>query len=222
MRFIVLILVALMATNHQAFAQFGMKNPLGGALGGGSSESSGGSAADSQEAIVQRAHAALVNVLEGQRLFALAFGYEDKAKAIGDSVDLIKKDQSKDGLQTAINLAEETNDMIGEAAKNKVELSAEQAKLYNQGLVSFAKGTYLMVKLGPEIAQWGKNASSEIKGAGIAGMATLKKKLDTGLFLFTTMPKLIPAFVSTLTGDVIGIGKSNKLDTSGANEANFD
>jgi len=53
------------------------------------------------------------------------------------------------------------------------------------------------------------------------GLAKLQQKLSTGLFLFTTLPKLIPAFLGTLTGDVIGIGKSNKLDTSGANEANF-
>jgi hypothetical protein len=218
MRILVLLVVAFLATNQQASAQFGA---LKSALGGGSSSSSGPSAGDSQEALVLRAHAALVNILEGQRSFALAFGYDDKAKSLGDSVELIKKDPSKDGLKTAVNLAEDTNAMIKEAAENKVQLSAEQSKHYNDGLVQFAQGTYHIVKLGPEIAQWGKSAQSEIAGAGVMGLAKLQQKLSTGLFLFTTLPKLIPAFLGTLTGDVIGIGKSNKLDTSGANEANF-
>ncbi len=218
MRFLVLFLVAFLATHQHAAAQFGgLKNPLG----GGSSSSSGASAADSQEALVLRAHAALVNILEGQRLFAVAFGYDDKAKALAESVDLIKKDTSKDGLETAVNLAEDTNAMIKEAAANEVELSAEQSKYYNDGLIQFAQGTYHFVKLVPEIAEWGKSAQSEIKGAGVMGLAKMQQKLGTGLFLVTTLPKLVPAFVSTLTGDVIGIGKSNKLDTSGANEANF-
>lgn len=162
-----------------------------------------------------------MDILEGQRLFALAFGYDDKAKALAESIDLIKKDTSKDGLETAVNLAEETNAMIKEAAAKKVEVSAEQSKYYEDGLLLFARGTHHCMKLVPELVEWGKSAPSEIKGAGVMRGAMMQQKLGTVLFLLETLPKLAPAFFSTLMGDVLRIGKSNKLDTSGANEANF-
>ena len=67
---------------------------------------------------------------------------------------------------------------------------------------------------------WLKSATDEIKSAGFRGAPKLKKQLDAGMYVAKNIPKLAKTFGSS-TKRVIRVGKANKIEAEGANEADF-
>ena len=214
---------ALIAFSGEAFAQFGgLKNQLSGALGGNSTASSeAASAAKSQDALANRFSKALFNIVAAQEKFALAFGMAEEAAELEAQKNLLAGSPSKDDYKRALAVSSAANEKITEATATQATLGVEGKTKYVEALPLYAKGTYNLVKLGPEASKWLKSAQSEIKGAGVMGLASLKKKLDVGLFIAPKVPGLIKNFTSA-SGKLVSYGKSNDIDTSGANEASFD
>ena len=225
MRFLIIIAFFFGSLTVEANAQFGgLKNPLDAAkslTGIGDQGQESGSAADSQDALVKRYVAAISGLLDAQYNFALAFDLKDEAAKIQDAKNLINNDTSKNGLKTATNVSSETNKLIMSKTGEQTALSAEGKVYYAKALPDYARGAYNMGKLAPEASKWLKNAQAEVKGAGIAGALNIKKKLDIGLFIAPKIPGLIKTFASN-TNKLVSYGKKNDLDTSGADEANFD
>jgi len=221
--FFTLFFSVLLTFSGEALAQFGgLKNQLSGALGGGASASSDGtSAATSQDALVNRFNKALFNIVAAQEKLALAFGMAEDAAELEAQKNLLGGSPSKDDYKRALAVSNAANDKITEATETQATLDAEGKTRYVEALPLYAKGTYNIVKLGPEASKWMQSAQAEIKGAGVMGLVSLKKKLDVGLFIAPKVPGLIKSFTSA-SGKLVSYGKSNDIDTSGANEANFD
>lgn len=218
----ILIVGLIMFFPAVSHAQFGGLKQLPGIPGGESQEASAGtSAAESQDALIKRFNKALLNIVAAQEKFASAFGLAEEAAALEAEKKLLAGSPSKDDYKRALAISDSANDKIAEKTETQAVLDVNGKAKYVEALPLYAKGSYNMVKLGPEASKWLKSAQSEIKGAGVMGMASIKKKLDVGLFIAPKLPGLIKNF-SAATGKLVSYGKSNDIDTSGANEANFE
>jgi hypothetical protein len=224
MRNLILIsfFVTAITVSDGALAQFGgLKNPLSGALDSGQSSADQASAASSQDALTKRFNKSLINILAAQEKLASAFGISEDVAAIDAKKNLLAGSNNPDDYKRALAISESTQDKINEEMKKQDSLDAQGKAKYVEALPLYARGTYNMVKLGPEASKWIKSAQNEIKGAGLMGMASLKKKLDVGLFIAPKVPGLIKSFTAA-SGQLVSYGKSNDIDTSSANEHDFD
>ncbi len=61
---------------------------------------------------------------------------------------------------------------------------------------------------------------NEVKAAGMMGAITLKKKLDTGLFISTKSPGLIKDILSTAK-KLLTYSKENNIEIEGADDFEF-
>ena len=72
-------------------------------------------------------------------------------------------------------------------------------------------------------ADWGKQATGEIKSAGMMNAPKLKKKLDSGMYVAQQTPKLIKNW-ATATKQLATYAKASDIDlgsVEGANEFDF-
>jgi hypothetical protein len=191
-------------------------------VSGNGGNSSSQSASDAQEAIVGDFKAALGYVLKSQGHVAMALGMEDTAEGLrAEAGRLSGDDCAQSCLKEVTEASTEGTKKILEQMKAGSNLDADSKKELTKAFPPLVKGTLVMSKLAPKAKDWAKSASSEIKGAGFAGAAKLKKKLSTGLYIAKTTPKLIKEWSST-TSSFVSFGKQAGVPSDGASGDEMD
>ena len=128
--------------------------------------------------------------------------------------------KAKDCLEKKVALSNELTEATEGMKEEELALTEEGKALYRQALPKYAKGTLEMAQIVPVAKDWLKSATDEIKSAGFRGAPKLKKQLDAGMYVAKNIPKLAKTFGSS-TKRVIRVGKANKIEAEGANEADF-
>jgi len=214
MKKLVMILL-LTAVSNTAYS-FGLPDLPGSAKGSGDTAASGESASDAQEVIVGDFKVALGYVLQAQGHVASALGLSDTAEDLKLQAGRLS---GSDCVTSCLKEVRESSANGEKKIKEKIaagsDLDSDSKKQLAKAFMPLGKGTYTMAKLAPKAKDWAKSASSEIKSAGMMGAAKLKKKLDVGLYIAKTTPKLIKEWTKT-TSSLVAFGKDAGVPTEGA------
>ena len=136
------------------------------------------SAADSQEALVIQFKDTLAPILLAQKYLAVAFDQADQASQLEAEIASLEGDCGTDCLKRVVKVSGDANKSIGKKLDAKTEISAEGKANYILSIPPYIKGTLSAKDLAKAAADWGKQATGEIKSAGMMNAPKLKKKLD--------------------------------------------
>ena len=181
------------------------------------------SAADSQDVLVSQFKGTLGSILLAQKYLSIAFDQSDQAAALDTEISSLEGDCGTDCLKRAVKLSGNATESISEKIDAKTEIGAEGKTNYALALPPYIKGTLSAKDLASAAGTWSKQATGEIKGAGMMGATKLKKKLETGMYVAQQTPKLIKSW-ATATKQIFTYAKSSDIDLGkieGANEFNF-
>jgi len=191
--------------------------------GGGSSDAAGSglSLADAEDNLLGTFNGSLDNLLAAQALLIQSGAVKGQSAAKAAELESARGEcKDKDCLEKKVALSNELMAATEGMEEEEVALTEEGKILYRKALPLYAAGSLEMIQLIPVAQQWLSSAMDEIKGAGFTGAAKMKKKLATGMYVARNIPKLAKAFGSS-TKRVIRVGKANKIEAEGANEADF-
>jgi len=184
-------------------------------------EAAGPSAAEAQDALLSQFSSALDNLLSAQALLIKSGAVKGMSDAKAAELESATGEcKAKDCLEKKVALSNELTEATEGMKEEELALTEEGKALYRQALPKYAKGTLEMAQIVPVAKDWLKSATDEIKSAGFRGAPKLKKQLDAGMYVAKNIPKLAKTFGSS-TKRVIRVGKANKIEAEGANEADF-
>jgi len=182
---------------------------------------SGASAAEAQDQLIGKFNSALDNLLAAQVLLVKSGAVKGMSEAKAAELESATGEcNDKDCLEKKVALSAELNEATEGMKEEELALTDEGKALYRQALPKYAAGSLEMIQMIPVAKDWLKSATDEIKGAGFRGAPKLKKTLGNGMYVARNIPKLAKAFGSS-TKRVIRVGKANKIEAEGANEADF-
>ena len=181
------------------------------------------SAESSQDALVSQFKSTIGSILLAQKYLALAFDQADQAAAIDTEISSLEGDCGTDCLKRVVKISGNANDSIGEKLDAKTEIGAEGRANYALALPPYIRGSLSAKDLATAAGTWSKQATSEIKGAGMMNAPKLKKKLSTGMYVASQTPKLIKNW-GKATKQIFTYAKASKIDlgkVEGASEFDF-
>jgi len=185
------------------------------------SEESAQSAADSQEALVGQFQETLSSVILAQRYLALAFDDADQADKLAIEIKSLQGECGTKCMKRSIKISEAANKSIGKSLESETKISSEGKTNYLLALPPYIKGTLSAKDLLTEAKNWGKQATGEIKSAGMMNAPKIKKKLDAGMLVVQQTPKLIKNW-ATATKKIVTYAKASNIDLSSVKGANTD
>jgi len=186
-----------------------------------SAEAEGPSLADAEDMLLGTFNGSLDNLLAAQVLLIQSGAVKGQSAAKTAELESARGEcKDKDCLEKKVALSNELMAATEGMEEEEVALTEEGKALYRQALPLYAAGSLEMIKLIPVAKEWLSSAMNEIKGAGFTGASKMKKKLATGMYVAKNIPKLAKAFGKS-TKRVIRVGKANKIEAEGANEADF-
>ena len=181
------------------------------------------SASDSQDALVAQFKDTLSSILLAQKYLAIAFDQADQASQLDAEMTSLEGDCGKDCLARATKVSVDANKSIGKKLDAQAEISAEGKANYLLAIPPYIKGTLSAKDLATAAADWGKQATGEIKSAGMMNAPKLKKKLDSGMYVAQQTPKLIKNW-ATATKQLATYAKASDIDlgsVEGASDFDF-
>ena len=185
------------------------------------SEESAQSAADSQEALVGQFKETLSSVLLAQKYLAMAFDDADQADKIAIEIKSLQGECGTKCMKRSIKISEAANKSIGKSLESETKISSEGKTNYLLALPPYIKGTLSAKDLLTEAKNWGKQATGEIKSAGMMNAPKIKKKLDAGMYVVQQTPKLIKTWAKA-TKQITTYAKASNIDLSSIKGANTD
>jgi len=185
------------------------------------SEESAQSAADSQEALVGQFKETLSSVILAQRYLALAFDQADEAEELAIVIEGLQGECGTKCMKRSVKVSEAANKSIGKLLKSETVITSEGKTNYLLALPPYIKGTLSAKDLLTEAKSWGKQATGEIKSAGMMNAPKIKKKLDAGMYVVQQTPKLIKNW-ATATKKIVTYAKASNIDLSSVKGANTD
>ena len=185
------------------------------------SEESAQSAADSQEALVGQFQETLSSVILAQQYLALAFDDADQADKLAIEIKSLQGECGTKCMKRSIKISEAANKSIGKSLESETKISSEGKTNYLLALPPYIKGTLSAKDLLTEAKNWGKQATGEIKSAGMMNAPKIKKKLDAGMYVVQQTPKLIKNW-ATATKKIVTYAKASNIDLSSIKGANTD
>jgi len=201
------------------FKQF--QNPLG-AIIGNSSESSG-DISSIQDNLLADLTDALGDVLAAQAIIAKAQGNQELAATLDNTSKKMKGgDASNEDIQGGLSLSSDTVAAQQNVISESDSISDESKVLYAKALTPYVKSVAKTAKLSKPIKDFMKEAQNSLKSIkNPMQIRKLKKTLDVGLFVGKNAPKLI-VNLGKSSKDLLTFAKKNDLDTSGADDIEFD
>jgi hypothetical protein len=185
------------------------------------SEETAQSAADSQEALVGQFKETLGSVLLAQQYLAMAFDQADQADDLGVVIKSLQGECGTKCMKRSIKISEAANKSIGKALESETVISSEGKTNYLLALPPYIKGTLSAKDLLTEAKNWGKQATGEIKSAGMMNAPKIKKKLDAGMYVVQQTPKLVKNWAKA-TKQITTYAKASNIDLSSIKGANTD
>lgn len=212
---IIFLFMALFISTSSVEAQAWKKNlkKLGGELKAATESSPG---AVSSEAVIMMTKAAFKDLATAQSLIARAEGQNELAAQLDNTVANIDKADLKE-LKTMTGIVKETAKKQQEIFEQKKEMSDDAKKYYQQALVPYMQGAFKTIALKEPIETFAAQAQAEIAAVQSEPwrIMTVKKQVETGLFLVKNVPSLVITLLKS-TGDVMTYSKQNGLDTKKA------
>ena len=181
------------------------------------------SATDSQEALVAKFKETLGSVLLAQKYLAIAFDQADQASELETEIASLEGDCGTDCLKRVVKVSGKANKSIGKKLEAEAEINAEGKTNYLLALPPYIKGTLSAKDLVTESTNWGKQATGEIKSAGMMNAPKLKKKLNAGMYVAQQTPKLVKNWAKA-TKQIATYAKASNIDLGsieGANSFDF-
>ena len=181
------------------------------------------SAADSQDALVSQFKTTLGSILLAQKYLSVAFDQADQAAEIDAQIASLEGDCGTDCIKRVRKISDNAMESIDKKLDAKTEIGSEGKANYARAIPPYIRGSLSAKDLATAASRWGKQATSEIKGAGMMNAPKLKKKLGTGMYVASQTPKLIKSWAKT-TKRIFTYAKASKIDLSkieGANELGF-
>jgi hypothetical protein len=176
--------------------------------------------AGGQEAIVTNFAGTMSVMTESQALLLKAFGLKDEAAALELESEQLAGECDEDCLEEVVKVSKSANDAILENTDKQGQLEEEGKEYYKQGALKYAEATVLRgVPLSKQILDWGEVATDQISGNPIKAIS-MKRELETGLFLFKNMPSLLSIWKDS-SSRLVSYGKQQGLDMSGADDFDF-
>ena len=173
-----------------------------------------------QEALVIEFKQILTGIAFAQVQVLDAYGLNDQAEALKADADLISGDCTKKCLSKAVAGSQAANDAIANFDLQSAQFDAEARANLAKAIPALVISSYAFVKFVPKVNDWGASAMNEVKSAGMMGAITLKKKLDTGLFISTKTPGLIKDIVVTAQ-QLMAYSSENDIDIEGSDDFDF-
>ena len=210
------------------FAAQAFKIPGAGALPGApekkaASEAPKESAEDSQEALVSQFKETLGSMLLAQKYLAMAFDQADQASELETEITSLEGDCGTDCLKRIVKVSGNANKSIGKKLEAKTEINSSGKANYLLAFPPYMKGTLSIKDLSSTAADWGKQATGEVKSAGMMNAPKLKKKLDAGLYVAQQTPKLLKSWAKA-TKQIVTYAKASNIDlgsVKGASDFDF-
>ena len=181
------------------------------------------SAADSQDALVSQFRETLGSILLAQKYLAVAFDQADQASQLDTEISSLEGDCGTDCLKRVVKVSGDANKSIGKKLEAKTEINSEGKANYLLALPPYIKGTLSAKDLATAAGTWGKQATGEIKSAGMMNAPRLKKKLGAGMYVAQQTPKLVKSWAKA-TKQIATYAKASDIDlgsVEGANEFDF-
>ena len=181
------------------------------------------SATDSQEALVVKFKETLGSILLAQKYLAIAFDQADQASELETEIASLEGDCGTDCLKRVVKISGKANKSIGKKLEAEAEINAEGKTNYLLALPPYIKGTLSAKDLVTEATNWGKQATGEIKSAGMMNAPKLKKKLNAGMYVAQQTPKLLKTW-GKATKQIATYAKASGIDlgsVKGASDFDF-
>jgi len=216
MRKIIILSLSMMLLGPMAVHALKMPSVLGspGKSGDASEFSEAAeSAADSQDALVSQFKTTLGSILLAQKYLSVAFDQADQAAALDTQIASLEGDCGTDCFKRAVKLSRNATESIGEKLDAKTEIGATGKTNYALALPPYIRGTLSAKDLASAAGSWSKQATGEIKNAGMMGGTKLKKKLGTGMYVAQQTPKLAKNWAKA-TKQIFTYAKSSNIDLS--------
>jgi hypothetical protein len=170
---------------------------LKGLVGGEKSSSAASSSAPdeaAQESLVTRFVASQSHSLQAQMEFARAFGLAEQVQLLeAERQALSSGSVNVDGMKKSVSVSESAQAAIDERAAAKPELNAEAKAHYAEGLVSLVQSLAEARKLSGEAQKF----SGGLQSVGAAQMATLSRKLSSGVWIAKESPGYLKGLYSS-------------------------
>tara|TARA_E500000081_G_C6139384_1_gene359160 strand:- start:3075 stop:3758 length:684 start_codon:yes stop_codon:yes gene_type:complete len=184
-------------------------------FGGGSDDSPAVDLPSAQANLEATIREALANLNKAESHFQKALGNSEAAAAAESRADTLSSDGDVD-LNSALESTASARKAGAEAESKAGELSVEAKQEYVKGLLPYAQGVALTVKVSDQAKSWIDAAQGEMKSLrNPMKLNSLRKSLAGGM----KIAKAIPDFLKTLgtsSKGVFSFAKSQKMDTSNA------
>jgi hypothetical protein len=145
------------------------------------------------------------NVLFSQSKLLEALGLKDQAATAQATANSLSEGATTQNLQDADKVQSANSTALADALKNQnAPLDAQSKQTYTQGLALLAAGLIKYAGMRQDIAGFSK---------GLAGPGAVQavKKLQSGVFIITTLPSSISNTISTLNS-ALSFAKSHGIE----------
>ncbi len=187
-------------------------------FGGSSNESSSVDLPSAQANLESTMSEALANLNKAEFHFQKALGNSEAAAAAESRANTLSSGGDVD-LNAVLESTASARAAGAEAESQAGDLSADAKAEYAKGLLPYASGVALTVKVSKEAKSWIEAAQGEMKSIrNPMKLNKLRKSLASGM----SIAKAIPNFLKTLGSSSKGVfsfAKKQKLDTSKAEES---
>ncbi|SDL53554.1 hypothetical protein SAMN05660337_3226 [Maridesulfovibrio ferrireducens] len=172
-----------------------------------------------QAKLKSRLVSALVHMLGAQEKVLIATGDKNAAGAVANQIGVLKAGNVQDEeIDKSVALTEDNDEAISKKESSMNDLDQSSKKKVAEALPPYALGVVDMTKLSKDFTEWLDGAQSAIAEASPTSLLSIKKDLSFGMNMAPRIPALTSQTVST-THKLIAFCKSNKLETSGAEDA---
>jgi len=179
-----------------SFGGLGPKHPVANA---------GGDLSGQQTSLVRSYVAGGKNVLFSQSKLLEALGLKDQAATAQATANSLSEGATTQNLQDADKVQSANSTALADALKNQnAPLDAQSKQTYTQGLALLAAGLIKYAGMRQDITGFSK---------GLAGPGAVQavKKLQSGVFIITTLPSSISNTISTLNS-ALSFAKSHGIE----------
>ena len=187
-------------------------------FGGDSNESASVDLPSAQANLESTMSEALANLNKAEYHFQKALGNSEAAAAAESRANTLSSGGDVD-INSVLESTASAREAGQEAESMAGDLSAEAKAEYAKGLLPYASGVALTVKVSKEAKSWLDAAQSELKSVrNPLKLNKLRKSLSGGM----NIAKAIPSFLKTLGSSSKGVfsfARKQKLDTSEAEKS---